>query len=99
MLPHGLLAVILPYAVYAVARGGRRPEHPRDEALAKVLGVFVEITGVTSAAACREGHGEPVGPGADFVRAIEVIFGTELMPAGSTHAVARAKKRRSDAIA
>jgi hypothetical protein len=92
-----LLAIILPYAVYAISCGGRPPVHPRDEALATVLGIFVAITGVSSAAACRAGHGEPVGPGADFVRAIETIFGTELMPPGSTHAVARARKRLSDA--
>lgn len=95
MLACELLAIILPYAVYAVARGGRRPVHPRDEALRGVLDVFVETTGVTSAAACRDGHGEPVGPGADFVRAIETIFCTSLMPPGSTHAIARAKKRLS----
>ena len=97
MLARELLAIILPYAVSAIARGGRPPVHPRDEALARVLGVFVEITGVTSAAACQGAHGEPAGPGADFVRAIQTIFRTELMPTGSTHAVARAKRRLSDA--
>jgi hypothetical protein len=97
MLARELLSLILPHAIHAVARAGRRPAHLRDEALARVLAVFVEITGIASAAACREGHGEPVGPGADFVRAIEAIYGTKLMPAKSTHAVARAKVRLRNA--
>jgi hypothetical protein len=95
MLARELLAIIVPYALYAVRKKGRRPVHPRDEALAKILGVFVEVSGVPSAAARRGGYDEPVGPGADFVRAIERIFGMALMPARSTHALVRAKKQLS----
>jgi hypothetical protein len=96
ILARELLAIIVPYAVYAVTKRGRRPVHPRDEALAEVLSVFVEVSGVASTATRRGGHDEPIGPGADFVRSIETIFGMELMPARSTHAVVRAKKRLSD---
>ena len=89
MLAPGLLMVILPYAIRAVSKGGRRPVHPRDEA----LGVFIEANGRASAAARHGEHDGPIGPGADFVRRIESIFGIGLMPRGSTHAIARAKKR------
>ena len=89
MLAPDLLTVILPYAIRAVSKGGRRPVHPRDEALAGVLGVFIEASGRASAAARHGEHDGPIGPGADFVRRIESIFGIGLMPRGST----RAKKR------
>jgi len=88
-----LLKVILPYAVRAVTVQGRRPVHPRDEALAKVLRIFVEVSGRSTSSARRGGYNEPAGHGADFVRQIEAIFGVLLMPKGSTHAIARAKKR------
>jgi len=93
MLAPDLLMVILPYAIRAVSKGGRRPVHARDEALAGVLAVFIEASGRASAAARHGAYDGPIGPGADFVRQIESIFGIGLMPEGSTHAIARAKKR------
>ncbi len=94
MLSRELLAVVLPYAVHAASRPGRRPVHPRDEAFAVVLGAFVEISGVSTGATRRGGINEPTGPGADFVHEIERIFGTRLMTAGSTHALRRARRRQ-----
>lgn len=92
LAPH-LLKVILPDAVRAASLGGRRPLLGRDEALAEVLRIFEDVSGSTTASARRGDHDEPVGPGADFVREIEAIFGVVLMTKGSTHAIARAKKR------
>jgi hypothetical protein len=93
MLAPDILEVILPYAVRAVSMAGRRPMLARDEALAEILRIFTEVTGNSTTSARRGDHDGPVGSGADFVRKIEAIFGTELMPKGSTHAIARAKKR------
>jgi hypothetical protein len=93
MLAPELLRVILPYAVRAVSRPGRRPVHPRDEALAKILHIFVEVSGHASAGARRGGYNEPIGPGADFARRVEAVFGVRLMPDSSTHAVERAMTR------
>lgn len=87
------LKVLLPYAIHGASLPGRRPVHDRDEALASVLDVFIEITGVETAAVRRGGYNEPVGAGADFVRAIEKLFDIRLMPVYSTHAIARAKAR------
>ena len=92
-LAPGLLEIILPYAVRAAGLPGRRPVHPRDEALALVLDIFNEISGLKTGSARLGGYDEPTGPGADFVRRIEKIFGVELMSKGSTHSIARAKKR------
>ena len=96
ILAPDLLKVMLPYAARAVALPGRRPVHPRDEALALVLGIFNEISGTSTGSARLGDHDEPAGPGADFVRRIEEIFGVELMAKGSTHSVARAKRRLAE---
>lgn len=88
-----LLRIILPFAIRAAALPGRRPEHPRDEALAAVLQIVVEITNIPTGSIRRGDYDEPCGRGAEFVHEIEKIFGLHLMPPGSTHAVARAKKR------
>jgi hypothetical protein len=93
MVAPDLLKVILPHAVRAVALPGSRPIHPRDEALATILGIFNDISGTSTGSARRGDHDGPAGPGADFVRRIEEIFGVKLMAKGSTHAVARAKRR------
>jgi hypothetical protein len=90
MLAPDLLRIIVPYAIRAAGRPGRRPAHPRDLALSRIFGVFVEASGDSEPAAWRAWHDEPVGAAADFVRRIEEIFGVELMPTGSTHAVKRA---------
>lgn len=93
MVAPELLSVILPYAMMAASSPGRRRSYPRDEALASVLSIFNDITGSETASARRGDQSGPYGRGADFVRRIEKIFGVELMPEGSTHAVARAKQR------
>ncbi len=93
MVAPALLKVILPYAIHAVEKRGRRPVHPRDEALANILGIFNLLSGADTGAARRGDHHGPSGPGADFVCRIEEIFTVELMAKGSTHAVARAKRR------
>jgi hypothetical protein len=93
MLAPDLLTVILPYAVRAVSYPGKRPEHPRDEALAEILRVFQEVSGLETLAARRGDHHEPAGPGADFVPQIEAIFDVRLMAKASTHAMTRARRR------
>ncbi len=93
MLAPQLLKIILPFAILVVRKQGRRPVHPRDEALAEVLGIFNELSDTCTGSARRGDHHEPAGPGADFVRQIETLFSIELMAKGSTHAVARAKRR------
>lgn len=93
MMAPDLLRRILPYAILAAALPGRRPVHPRDEALAALLTIYNEVSGSTTGSARLGGLEEPTGPGADFVRNIEKLFGVQLLAPRSTHAVARAKRR------
>lgn len=96
MLAPDLLKLILPYAVRAVSHPGRRPMHFRDEALAELFRIFIEVSGHNTTSARRGGYNEPVGPGAEFVRGVEAIFGVQLAPPSSTHAVARAIQRMTE---
>jgi hypothetical protein len=88
-----LLRLYVPDAVRAAALPGRRPSHPRDEALAALLSIYNEASGSSTGSARLGGYDEPTGPGADFVRSVEKLFGIQLLALSSTHAIARAKQR------
>lgn len=87
-----LLKIIVPYAILAAKTKGRRPDSPRDEALAALLRIYNEMSGSMTGSARLGGFDEPAGPGADFVRKIEGLFGVQIMAAGSTHGISRAKR-------
>jgi hypothetical protein len=85
-----LLRLVMPFARNLLPRRGVHSAKPRDELLGTILRTYQTVSGSKTTAARRGGFDGPDGPGTEFVREIEKIFGTYVMPAASTHAIRRA---------
>ena len=92
-LSRELLAVIVPLALEAATRRGRRPVHARDDLASRLLDAAAEARG-SDAAILQPTDYEPIGPGVKFIQEIETIFDVALLPRGSSRAAKRIARQR-----
>lgn len=94
-----LLHIVLRFALgRAKEYRGSPVRQAKDAVVAELIDVFIALTGRSTDGMARGDSQGPAGPGADFIREIEHIFGIDLLSKNSLHGLRRARRLRVNRI-